>query len=79
MSEPVLERFEFDVGDEFRTLDTYRWTVTNRMLDVDTDEVLYYLRGKDPDADNHGETKVISQAELLREAGGWTRLEGGSE
>jgi len=53
---------EFDVGDCFIELDNFKYKITNRMLDVDTGDVLYRLAGFGESAGNV--SKVLTESKL---------------
>lgn len=66
---------EHDVGEVLEKIDTSEWKITNRMVDVDTGEVLYRLREVGENLTHH-ETEVLSESQVDRsfvrsvEAGG---------
>lgn len=62
---------QFDTGDVFEDAAGDPWEVTNRMVDVDTGELLYYLQGTDPDEWNHNENEVVPEAVLTRDSSAW--------
>lgn len=68
MTEPI-PRHEHAVGDVLVDKITgYSWTISNRMHDVDTDELLYFVRGEDSTPSNeHGRTKIVTASEIKRE------------
>lgn len=54
---------EFQLGDEFEECPAWTWKVTNRMVDVDTEELLYRLRGTNSGL-NSGTTRVVTESQL---------------
>lgn len=56
---------QHEVGDVLTKIDTSKWEVTNRMIDVDTDETLYRLREVDGDI-----TEILTDSQIDRSFGG---------
>ncbi len=56
---------EYDVDDVLEKIDTSEWKITNRMVDVDTGEVLYRLREVGENLTHH-ETEVLSESQVDR-------------
>lgn len=54
-----------DVGDVLEKVDSSEWKVTNRMIDVDTDEVLYRLR-EVHSASSFTETEILTESQIAR-------------
>jgi hypothetical protein len=54
----------FDVGDELEKIDSSLWKITNRMVDVDTDETLYRLRESDVGPGNY--TDILTESQIER-------------
>lgn len=54
----------YDVGEVLEKADGSQWEITNRMVDVDTDEVLYRLR--EADVDNFVETEILTESQADR-------------
>ena len=53
----------YEVGDVVEKFDSSEWKITNRMIDVDTDEVLYRLRDVNSD---FNDTEIVTDSELAR-------------
>lgn len=66
---------KFEVGDVFEDAAGDPWEVTNRMVDVDTGERLYYLQGTDPDEWNHTESEVVPESTVERDSAAWWYVE----
>lgn len=47
------------------------WKVTNRMVDTDTEELLYRLMLIEPSGPRHGDTQIRTEKKLLRESSEW--------
>lgn len=56
---------KYDVGDVLTKVDTSEWKITNRMVDVDTDEVLYRLREAET-APNFTDTEILTESQIER-------------
>ncbi|ELY91453.1 hypothetical protein [Natrialba taiwanensis] len=52
-----------ETGDVLEKFDTSEWRITNRMIDVDTDEVLYRLRDV---ASEFNDTEIVTDSEIAR-------------
>lgn len=52
---------KFERGDVFGTLPEYEWTVEHRLLDVDTGEPMYYLKGNEA---THASSKTVTEDQL---------------
>lgn len=55
---------KLDAGQELEKIDTAEWVITNRMVDVDTDELLYRLREIDGGA--FTETEIMTEPQVFR-------------
>lgn len=54
---------DHEVGDVLEKMDTSEWKVTNRMVDVDTEETLYRLRDLDSD---FNDTEILTESQIGR-------------
>jgi hypothetical protein len=66
---------QFGVNDVFEDTAGDPWEITNRMVDADTGELLYYLQGTDPDEWNHKEGEVVPEDVLDRDSSAWWYVE----
>lgn len=64
----------FDVGYKFKALETHRWKITNRLIDVDTNKPVYLLQGLQG-YETSGEQKVIAEETLTNEENGWILIQ----
>lgn len=62
MSQDGIEH-QHDVGEVFEAPQKGVWKVTNRMVDVDTEETLYRLRQLDTD---FNDTEILSETQIER-------------
>lgn len=69
---------QHDVDEVFEAPHKGRWKVTNRMVDVDTGELLYRLRDLDPDC-NQSEILTESQIQRIYGDGKELRADGGEQ
>lgn len=56
---------EFEIGDVFETYPKWTWMVTNRLVDVDTGDVLYRITGKANAT--RGESEYVTESTLKSE------------
>lgn len=54
---------DHEVGDVLTKIDSAEWKVTNRMVDVDTGEVLYQLRDVDS---QFNDTEILTESQVAR-------------
>jgi len=55
---------DLEQGEVLTKVDGAEWEITNRMIDVDTDEALYRLREVEPGP--FQETEIMSESQLKR-------------
>jgi hypothetical protein len=61
---PEENEHRFGISEVLEKCDGSLWKVTNRMIDVDTDEVLYRLREDDIGPMN--QTEILTESEVER-------------
>ena len=61
---------EFEIGDVFVTLPEYHWKIEHRLVDVDTDDRMYYLKGNEA---THANSKTVTESQLID--GPWKKTE----
>ena len=63
MSSDGTDRHKYEVGAVFEAPHKGRWRVTNRMVDIDTDETLYRLCELDT---RTNETEILTESQISR-------------